>query len=94
MSIQKWVPLLESGRRGGYPFPGRLPVPSYIGMHRAIDRKGGFMNKRKLKREMKSLRRLLRLRFENIKYLSREIDDLEAEVIGVKVRAFDLLAGK
>ena len=52
------------------------------------------MSKRKLKREMKSLRRLLRLRDENIEYLSGEIDDLEAEVIGVKVRAFDLLAGK
>ena len=52
------------------------------------------MNKRKLKRKMKSLRQLLRLRDENIEYLSREIDVLEAEVIEVKVQAFDLLAGK
>ena len=90
----KWVPPFRSKVAGGEPFGGRLPVPSYIGIHRAIDHKGGVMNKRKIKREMKSLRRLLRLRNGNIEYLSGEIDDLEAEVVAVKVRAFDLLAGK
>ena len=81
---------MKSGRRGGIPLPDGLSVPSYIGIHRAIGHKGGYMSKRKLKREMKSLRQLLRF--------SREIDGLEGEVRRAGVAALSpvktLLYGK